>query len=330
MGSHEVTAVVTTRNRLDMLRRALGSILDQRDVEVSVVVVDEGSTDGTYEFLAGVAHPRITVVRNDPPLRLPGARNAGIERASTEWVAICDDDDVWAPTKIRAQLDALAARPGARWAVADTVLVDEHGEVIGHRDLDADDDTLAQMLVGNVTPGVSGLMFQKSLFEEVGRFDPELRASEDWDLEIRLAAASPVAVARGPYVAYRIAAGQMSNDAALMRSSFELVRSRYAELAREKGVAFDDVGYEEYLAHQELKARKRLASARSYAKLAWWRRDPRDAVRAAASFVSPEWTDRVGDRRAAQRLPAGWREEFERWIAEVPLLSATDGTPTPV
>jgi glycosyltransferase involved in cell wall biosynthesis len=329
MGPAAVTAVVTTRNRLAMLRRTLGSILDQRGAEVAVVVVDEGSTDGTTEFLAGVAHPRLTVVRNDPPLGLPAARNQGIDLAATEWVAICDDDDVWAPTKIRDQLGAVAALPGARWAVAGTVLVDDDLQVIGYRDLEGGGETLSKLLTNNVVPSVSGLFLQRSLWEEVGRFDPELRASEDWDFEIRMAEASPMAAVNGPYVGYRVAAGSMSNDTDRMRASFDTVRARYGHLAREHGVEFDAVGYEEYIAHHEVKARRRLAAARCYARLASWRRQPRDLVRATASLVAPGWTDEKGQRNATSRVPEAWRRDAERWLRELPLLSATDGRPTP-
>jgi glycosyltransferase involved in cell wall biosynthesis len=317
-----VTAVVTTRNRLGMLRRTVGAILGQRDVEVRVVVVDEGSTDATGAFLASVEDPRVRVLRNDVPVGLPAARNQGIAVADTEWVAICDDDDVWSPTKLTAQLAAVAARPGARWAVTGTILVDDGGRVIGHRDLDDDTDVLPRLLVANVTPTVSGLLIGRSLVDEVGGFDPDLRASEDWDMEIRMAAASPMASARGPFVAYRVAAGSMSANAARMNESYQTVRERYADLAAEHGVGFDDAGYREYLAHQELKARRRVPAARAYAALALERRDPRDAARALAALAAPGWMDAKGDARAAERVPADWRTEFDRWWADVPVLQA--------
>src|SRR5690349_15493564 len=155
-----VTAVVTTRNRLAMLRRAIGSILGQEDVDLRVVVVDEASSDGTTEFLAEVEDPRIQVLHHDVPLGPSAARNAGITIAESDWIAVCDDDDVWAPTKMRSQLEALAARPDARWAVAGEITVDGLGRIAGHRDLDPGDDgdVLSQMLEANVVPAMSGLV----------------------------------------------------------------------------------------------------------------------------------------------------------------------------
>ena len=323
-----MTAVVTTRNRLGMLRRALGSILGQEDVPVRAVVVDEGSSDGTQEFLAALDDPRVQVVRNDPPLGLPAARNAGAAVTDSEWIAVCDDDDLWSPTKLRAQFEALANRPDARWAVAGTISVDESGRIVGYRDLLADGNILGQLLVNNVIPGVSGLMYQRSLFEEVGAFDPELRASEDWDMEIRLAAAAPVASAHGPHIAYRVAAGSMSNDTDRMRHSFDIVRHRYAELARSEGVAFDLLAYEEYLAHHQIRARQRVPAARTYAGLAWRQKDLRHAVRATTALVAPAWMDRKGDERGAARVPQAWVDEFRQWYPRVPVLGVTPPVPS--
>ena len=298
MGVESVTAVVPTRNRLQMLRASLGSILGQRGVQIAVVVVDEGSTDGTSDFLAQLGDPRVTVVRNDLPLGVSGARNAGIARAETEWVAICDDDDLWSPTKVRTQLDALTSRPEARWAVAGTILVDGGLDIIGYRTMPADTDTLAELLVRNTIPGTSGFLFTQQLFQEVGGFEVGLNESEDWDLAIKLACLSPAAVADGPHVAYRIAGAGLSSKTEKMRRSFEVIRTRYADLAAEKGVVVDAPGYELYLAQQALKAGERVTAARSYGRLALWDRSPKQAVRATGALLAPRLMDRVGDRRA--------------------------------
>src|SRR5687767_2206546 len=102
-----VTVVVPTRNRRAVLALTLGTIVRQRgDVDVRVVVVDEGSSDDTPAYLAAVAGDGVRVVRHDEPKGLAAARNAGIELADTRWIAFCDDDDLWAPDKLDAQLDA--------------------------------------------------------------------------------------------------------------------------------------------------------------------------------------------------------------------------------
>src|ERR1700758_225015 len=98
----DVSVVLPTHNRLHLLPVAIGSILRQEGVELELIVVDDGSTDGTGAWLdrLAAAEPRVKVVHHDRPRLMSGARNAGIARASSPWVAFCDDDDVWAPGKL--------------------------------------------------------------------------------------------------------------------------------------------------------------------------------------------------------------------------------------
>ena len=100
--------MIPTRNRWALLSRALASVLEQEDVTLEVVVVDEGSTDETPERLAALTDERVRALRNDSPTGVANARNRGISAARGEWVAFLDDDDFWAPTKLRAQLDGCA------------------------------------------------------------------------------------------------------------------------------------------------------------------------------------------------------------------------------
>jgi hypothetical protein len=298
----------------------LGAILGQEGADVRVIVIDEGSSDGTAEYLDALREPRVTVIRHDDPVGLPAARNIGFRASTTRWIAVCDDDDLWSPTKARAQLDLLASRPDAGWAVAGTALVDTDLRVIGYRELDERPDVLAQMLVTNVVPCVSGLVIDRDLFEDVGGWDATMRASEDWDLEIRLARAAPVASLHGPHVAYRIAGGSMSTDVARMRASFATVRDRYEDLATEVGVGPDPAAYEAYLGRQAVTDGQRVAAATSYMRAAAGQRNPRQVVRAAAALVAPGWMDRTGTERAIRKVPAPFLAEARAWLARVPRL----------
>src|SRR5690242_16683672 len=84
-------------------------LFDQRDVSLEVVVVDDGSADGTREALAALQDPRVRVVRHDQSRGQAVARDSGVAAARAEWVAFLDDDDRWSPDKLRRQLDAAAA-----------------------------------------------------------------------------------------------------------------------------------------------------------------------------------------------------------------------------
>jgi glycosyltransferase involved in cell wall biosynthesis len=321
--AERLTAVVTTRNRRSILPMTLGAIVHQEGVDVDVVVVDEGSSDGTAEYLRSIEGPGITVIRHDVPLGLPAARNVGFRASTTRWIAVCDDDDIWSPTKARGQLELLASRPDARWCVAGTALVDPDLRVIGYREMDDSGDVLGDMLVANPVPGVSGLVVDRDLYDEVGQWDESLRASEDWDLEIRMAAVAPVVSLHGPHVAYRVAGGSMSTDVDRMRASFHTIHGRYRHLAEERGVVTDPDAYEAYLGRQAVTARQRVDAATCYLRAARGQRDPRHLVRAAVGFAAPAWMDRTGTRRSVDRVPPAFLAEARSWLTTVPRLEPT-------
>ena len=102
----EVSIVIPTRNRSELLRTTIRSALRQQHVEFELIVVDEGSTDETAELLADVRDARLRVIRHETPLGLSAARNDGAEEARGKWVAFLDDDDLWAPDKLMEQLHA--------------------------------------------------------------------------------------------------------------------------------------------------------------------------------------------------------------------------------
>ena len=97
----EVTVVIPTRNRSRLLPVAVSSALGQEDVEVEVVVVDDASTDDTQKVLADLADERLEVVRLSSRQGVSRARNIGIAAAGAGWLAFLDDDDIWAPRKLR-------------------------------------------------------------------------------------------------------------------------------------------------------------------------------------------------------------------------------------
>ena len=116
--------MIPTRGRWALLEPTLAAALAQDGVALEVVVVDDGSEDGTAAELARVGDERLRVVRHEQPRGVAVARNAGIAAASGEWIAFLDDDDLWSPRKLRNQLDASAAA-GAEFAYSAVVAVDE-------------------------------------------------------------------------------------------------------------------------------------------------------------------------------------------------------------
>jgi hypothetical protein len=259
-GAPEVSVVVATRDRWEHLAAAaLPAALGQQDVELELIVVDDGSGDGTQRGLAGIADPRLRVLRSERSEGVAAARNRGVAAARAEWVAFLDDDDLWSPRKLRAQLDAGRAA-GAAFVYAAAVFIDEHDAIL--RDDPAPDpgDVAAALRRSDVVGGPSTVLARTALVRELGGFDPALALLADWDLWLRLADAGPAAACHEVLVAYREHAGNMSADTG---------RRPFAELdllAGRHGLAseLDGVLFTHWVAGQRRRAGRRGAAARAY------------------------------------------------------------------
>ncbi|QEL22535.1 glycosyltransferase family 2 protein [Bosea sp. F3-2] len=313
----DVTVIVPTHNRRQILPQAVHSILRQHSVSIELVVVNDGSADETRPWLDRLAatDPRVTVVHHAQPQFISGARNAGLARATGRWVAFCDDDDLWAPDKLATQLAALRAG-SARWGCTGVAVVDEDLQVIGHHRVEGG-DVLAGLLKSNRIPTGSTVIAERDLVREVGGFDTALRGSEDWDLWIRLAQHSPLAAVDRPLIAYRLGRQSLSMDVNPMRAGRLVIVDRYAALAATYGVRPDEAGHERYLAKQLLRGGARWQAASIFMALAFRHGRWRELPRVAAALIAPQMTDRVGQARAAAAVPAPWRQEVELWLRPI-------------
>uniref|UniRef100_A0A9E7ZUQ9 Glycosyltransferase n=1 Tax=Bosea sp. NBC_00436 TaxID=2969620 RepID=A0A9E7ZUQ9_9HYPH len=320
----DVSVIVPTHNRRLMLPQAIQSILRQRDVSIELIVVDDGSNDGTGPWLnqLAIADQRVKVVHHAVPRLISGARNAGIARATGRWVAFCDDDDLWAPDKLSAQLAALRAS-GARWACTGVAVVDEGLRIVGHHHVEGG-EVLPALLASNRIPTGSTVVAECDLLREVGGFDPALRGSEDWDFWIRLAQHSPVAAVDRPMIAYRLSRHSLSMNVAPMRASRLTIARRYAALAAAHGVASDEAGHERYLAKQLLRAGARREAAAIFAPLAFRHGRWRELPRAAAALIAPRTMDGIGQARAAAAVSASWCREAELSLDPIHAANGTE------
>lgn len=313
----DVSVVVPTHNRRRILPQAVNAILRQQGVAIELVVVDDGSSDGTEAWLAGLAatDTRVKVVRHAKPRFISAARNAGIAHAGGRWIAFCDDDDLWAPDKLRLQLAAMRAG-SERWSCTGVAVVDEDLGIIGHHHVEGG-DVLARLLQSNRIPTGSSVIAERGVLRDVGGFDPGLRGSEDWDLWIRLALHSPLAAVDRPLIAYRLGRQSLSMNVHPMRAGRLTIAERYAALAAAHGVTSDEAGHERYLARQLLRAGARLPAAAIFAGLAFRHGRWRELPRAAGALAAPRLLDRLGQSRAAGAVPLQWRQEVEPWLQPI-------------
>ncbi|MCW2955724.1 MAG: hypothetical protein JWO69_593 [Thermoleophilia bacterium] len=193
MESPLISVIVPTKDRPDLLRRALASIAAQ-DVAhgIEAIVVDDGSAE-PQEWVRAYADElglELTFVRHEVSRDLAGARNAGLRVARGKYVGYLDDDDLWLPHHARVLLAAVegsharaAYGLAERWAqeLRDGAWVTVDSQV-EHRQPRLD---MARLLLTNLTP-VNTVLHERSLIDEIGGFDETLTVIEDWDLWIRM------------------------------------------------------------------------------------------------------------------------------------------------
>lgn len=181
-------------NRIDLLRRAVRSVLRQTFSEFELLIVDDGSTDDLAGAIESFEDPRVVLIRHEVNRGVAAARNTGIRNARGKYVAFLDSDDVWLPQKLQRQLQFMeTAGSDIRLSCTAYKLIDRYDRTVESRHSPAR-ITQKQMAFGcRLSPG-STMIAERSLFETVGPMDETLIRLEDWDWLLRSMAFSSVAV----------------------------------------------------------------------------------------------------------------------------------------
>ena len=204
-----VSIVVPTFNRLDYLRPALDSVFAQTWTDWDLIIADDGSDEELRAFFRRLDdQPRVKVLRL-PHSGIPAAvRNAGLRQATGVYVAFLDSDDLWAPHKLELQIAAMRARPACQWSYTAFRRVDRDGKVLAeerHRPWHPHEGAIFEQLVtGRASVRTPSVLVARELLFTVGGFDETMRSCEDYDLWMRLALRSPVAIVDEPLVQVRL------------------------------------------------------------------------------------------------------------------------------
>ena len=315
----EVSVVIPTHDRSGLLQLALLSVLDQRDVDLEVIVVDDGSSDDTPQVVGRIDDSRVRLVRHDAPLGVSAARNRGIAEARGRWVAFLDDDDIWAPDKLLLQLRALG-ETGRAWSYTGAVNITLDHRIIGGSPPLPPEEVVEGLPRTNLVPaGCSAPLVLAEALAETGGFDGTYHHFADWDLWIRLARAGPPAWTPGPLVGYRIHPGNASVDTDGMVSELDIIEERY-------GGPVDRAAFYRHVARVSRRINRQgraigyylraAAKSRGEYPVRELARDVAGALRGMARRVR----DRLGHPRPPRRPEGGydphrgWREEARPWV----------------
>jgi glycosyltransferase involved in cell wall biosynthesis len=220
-----VSVIIPVFNRAHLVASAVGSVLAQKceNCDVRVVVVDDGSSDDLAEALRPYG-ARVSCIRHDKNAGAAAARNTGVGAVTGEYVAFLDSDDEWLPSKLARQIELMRQH---RWVASCTAYyLSRPGtpEIISPR-IETGQISLADLVWGCfVSPG-STLMFERSIFADVGPLDATLGRLEDWDWLLRYARTRSLGFIAEPLA--RIHVSPQSNAAPVL-AAIDALRSKHS------------------------------------------------------------------------------------------------------
>ena len=233
-----VSIVLPTYNRKALLKRAVDSVLNQTHPDFELIVVDDGSTDGTAEAIALLGDPRIRFLQLEQNRGAGAARNAGIQQAIGRFLAFQDSDDEWAADKLEKQLQCMELQGSEVGVVySDMERVESDGTVRYYRsptvvpDRLVDPDRAFYQVYGL---GIQSTLIRRECFDRVGTFDERYRCFEDLELFIRLLKHYRFHHLQEPLVRYYKTSGVSTDGVAEFRARTLLLSTHAREIARTK------------------------------------------------------------------------------------------------
>ncbi len=178
-----VSIIMPVYNRVNVIKNAIDSILNQNYSNWELIIVDDGSTDGTRELLETFKDNRIKVFFNEINMGVSPSRNLGLEKAKGDYIAYLDSDDLWDSRFISAMLGAFIELPDADFIYSAQLLYDTYDSSPFALRFGAFNKSL---LDNNNYIGINCFMYKRTIFDEIGGFNTNLNRLVDYDMLLRI------------------------------------------------------------------------------------------------------------------------------------------------
>ena len=211
-----VSVIIPTYNRVDYLKIALKSVLEQTNKNIEVIVVDDGSTDKTSDVVMSFNDTRVKYFCQEHSGFPAVGRNLGMQKAIGKYIAFLDDDDMWFHKKLEKQVEYLHKHPEYFLVYSNGWIIDEEGvqgELLLKPKFIREGDIFLELTKRNFILQSSVLM-KKEVFNNIGFFteNPSIRAAEDYEYWLRVALQYKIGFVKEPLVMYRIHSGGIINN----------------------------------------------------------------------------------------------------------------------
>jgi glycosyltransferase involved in cell wall biosynthesis len=242
--SPRVSVVIPAYNASSTLSETLTSVLDQTFQDFEVIVIDDGSSDGTSEIADECGDPvRCFRTTNGG---VSNARNRGIAESHGEYVALLDADDTWVPTKLQRQVEVLDSDAQAGGSYVGVIKVDDGRRELARLPAQSFDDLCRSLLLySSVIPtSPSSLVLRRDVLDRTGPFDPRFSQCADWDYLLRLSRLTRLKPIDEYLALYRVGRSNMSRNIELLESDTMAVLDRFfSESDSKEYAALHDEAY---------------------------------------------------------------------------------------
>lgn len=203
MSNPKITVLMPVFNCEKYLRDAIESILNQTFADFELLIINDGSTDSTFDIIASYKDDRIKVIHNERNLGISVSRNRGIQGAHSGLIAIMDADDKSRPERLERQYAYFKTHPECSFLGSHYVVIDDEGveRSLGRSPL-YHESILFHLCFGNCLAH-SSMMFVKDAITALGGYDETLSFAEDYDLWARAMPRYKFAVIPQPLILYR-------------------------------------------------------------------------------------------------------------------------------
>ena len=182
--SFSISVIIPTYNRRRTLSRSIESVLNQTIKAAEIFVIDDGSTDGTGDWVKS-RYPQIKYIYQSNN-GVSNARNTGIRLAKSDWIAFLDSDDEWINNKLEEQVKALNKVKELKFCHTDEIWIRNGKELNQKKDHQKFGGNIFNQCLDKCRISPSTVLCQKSLIIEMNGFDEMLSVCEDYDLWLRI------------------------------------------------------------------------------------------------------------------------------------------------
>ena len=192
---YKISVVIPTLNRINTLQRALDSVINQTYKPAEIIVVDNGSSDGTLKFLRE-QYPKITIL-TEKKIGVSSARNKGIKKSINQWIALLDSDDAWHPRKLEIQTSMLdSALKEYNLVHTDEVWFRNNKHINQMKKHKKQGGYIFERCLSLCCISPSSVLFKKNILDKVGLFDESLPVCEDYDMWLKICSSEEVLFAQ--------------------------------------------------------------------------------------------------------------------------------------